>query len=312
MRIFVLILAAISMFFACTGIASAGATGKVTAKIIDENGVPIQGADAEVTFEFAKAKGTGLDTKGERGITDNDGLFTTTGQGMASISVSAMKDGYYMSCRGYEFKSSSMLLNRWEPWNPTIEVVLKKKRNPVAMYMKGTDWIEVPARESQVGYDLEKGDWVAPYGKGATSDFVFTFKSNIRAFREYDLEMILRFSNKLDGIQEYLFNPKEQSLFKWPFEAPVNGYKSELIKEIHKTPGKSETDINRGANYIFRVRTQSDEKGRITSTKYGKVASEFELSPDGSKFMVRFFYYLNPDTTRNLEEDPKKNLFKKK
>ena len=42
---------------------------------------------------------------------------------------------------------------------------------------------------------------------------------------------------------------------------------------------------------------------------YGKIEKEFEFDPKGS---VYFRYYLNPDGTRNLEEDPGKNLFKKK
>lgn len=311
MKIFVWILLAIPMQFMCVGFTYADMAGKVTARVIDENGVPIQGAEAEVSFKFAKAGGIGLDTKAVQGITDKDGLFTVTGQGMASISLFAKKDGYYMSGRGYEFKSSILSI-RWEPWNPTIEVVLKKKRNPVPMYMKGTNWIEVPAQETPVGYDLEKGDWVAPYGSGLTSDFIFAFMSNIKAYREYELKMTLKFSNELDGIQGFTANKNEQSLYKWPFEAPANGYRKELIKEIHKIPGTTQTNIDREANYIFRTRTKTDAQGNIITAWYGKVASEFELSPDGSKYLIRFLYSLNPDGTRNLEEDPGRNLFRKK
>lgn len=292
----------------------AATTAKVTVQVVDEDHVPLSQAGVDVWFSEAKSSGKSLGWKDVKikGLTDNDGLFTAEGGALLSqVTTNAKKRGYYESVKIVKFTGRS-LLNRWEPWNPTVEVVLKKKRNPVGMYVKGTDWIEVPTLEKPVGYDLKKGDWVAPYGTGMTNDFIFTFWSDIKAYREYDLKMTMEFSNKLDGIQKFSFNGDDQSYFKWPFEAPVDGYQIELIKEIHKIPGKTETNIDRTANYIFRVRTQTDERGNIVSAKYGKVSSEFEMSPEDSKFLIRFHYYFNPDGTRNLEEDPEKNLFKKK
>lgn len=296
----------------CTTTAHGYPSAKVTAKAVDEQGNPISGANVSISFMKAKEREWGMTTYDKDGKSDNDGLYSASGEGTQSVSIFVTKDGYYPSGDGVKLTSSSFLLNRWEPWNPTIEVVLKKKRNPVPMIIKGTDWVIVPKLDTPVGFDLEKGDWVAPYGNGTVSDFVFKFQSNIKAYREYDLAMQLNFSNALDGIQEWEVSRKEQSYFKWPYEAPTDGYKGSLTRKIHKIPGKTETNINRDAKYIFRVRTKVDDKGRIISAKYGKVSSEFELSPEGSNCMIRFFYYFNPDTTRNLEEDPEKNLFKNK
>ncbi|MEN8136764.1 MAG: hypothetical protein ABFS18_14715 [Thermodesulfobacteriota bacterium] len=298
-----------------TGMASSAygsPTAKLTVKVVDEQGVPIQGAKTYISFAKPNYSGIGVADILKKGMSDKEGLFSSKSSTMNYIGVSAKKEGYYHSDVSYEFTSRSKLLRRWEPWNPTVEVVLKKKRNPVPMYMKGTGWIQVPATGTSVGYDLEKGDWVTPYGKGITKDFVFIFSSDIKAYREYDLKMTLGFSNELDGIKKYLFNKEDQSYFKWPFKAPANGYDGELVKTIHKIPGKTETNINREAKYIFRVRTITDKEGNIISANYGKVASEFELSPEGSECMIRFSYYFDPEGTRNLEEDPEKNLFKNK
>jgi hypothetical protein len=308
-KILVLLLFAI---FVSSGTASARPTAKITIRAIDEQGVVIGGAKVTVGFVIPNSTGIGTTEIHKKGHTDSNGEFSASSGSMHLVGFSVDKEGYYQSGSGYEFTSRSLLLNRWEPWNPTIEVVLKKKRNPVGMYIGGTNWVEVPALEKPVGYDLEKGDWVAPYGRGMSSDFVFTFWSDIRAYREYDLKMTLEFGNKHDGIQEFQFNNEDQSYYKWPFEAPVDGYQQKLVKAIHKIPGKTETNINRSAHYIFRVRTMTDQNGNVISAKYGKVTSEFELSPEGSEFAIKFSYILNPDGTRNLEEDPEKNLFKKK
>lgn len=305
---FILIIFAASLIFNVTDVA-AYPTAKITALVVDDNKVPVSNANVSISFVKPKTNEWGLDTYNIKGKSDINGLFSASGEGIESVGVFVMKDEYYSSGDGVKLTSKQG--NRWEPWNPTVEVVLKKKRNPVLMYIKGTNWIEVPAQGIPVGYDLEIGDWVTPYGSGRTSDFVFKFSSNIKAFREYDLKMTLKFSNDLDGIQEYLFNSNEQSYYKWPYEAPKDGYQKELMKEIHKIPGKTEANINREAKYIFRVRTQIDASGNIFSARYGKISSEFELSPDDQKFLIRFKYFFNPDGTRNLEEDPENNLFEK-
>ncbi|HEY5893153.1 MAG TPA: hypothetical protein VIT91_07970 [Chthoniobacterales bacterium] len=60
-------------------------------------------------------------------------------------------DGYYAAGGEYFFNKGAMkgdvstwAKSRWEPWNPTIEVVLKKKGQPIAMYAK---WIEIEPPE---------------------------------------------------------------------------------------------------------------------------------------------------------------------
>jgi hypothetical protein len=208
---------------------------------------------------------------------------------------------------GYEFKSNSFLLNRWEPWNPTIEVVLKKKRHPVPMF-RGGGIIQIPKLDVPVGYDLEKGDWVAPFGGGVTSDFIISFHAEMRAYRDYECSFELTFSNPKDGIQEYVFDNHSQSSFKWPFEAPEDGYLGRLTRHEVKLPGKNlQSDAKENLNYIFRVRTRTDLRGNVVAANYGKLSGEFGFDPKGN---IQFHYFFNPDGTRNLEEDPKRNLFK--
>jgi hypothetical protein len=292
------------------GLALAYPTAKITAKVVGEKENIIQGADVHISFEIAKKGGWGTDNFGKEGVSDSDGLFTAKANASSRIGITVRKEGYYFSRQIYEFPSRSLLLNRWEPWNPTIEVVLKKKRNPVAMYIGGTNWVEVPALEKPVGYDLEKGDWVAPYGGGFVSDITIEFNLSYRAYTDYDANMTISFPNGQDGIQEYWFDNNDQSYFKWPFQAPVDGYKQSVNIFEKDTPDDGyKTNKKEGVNYIFRIRTKLDKEGNIISANYGKFIGEFGISRKGK---TRFSYILNLDGTRNLEEDPEKNLFKKK
>jgi hypothetical protein len=61
-------------------------------------------------------------------------------------------------------------------------------------------------------------------------------------------------------------------------------------------------------NYFFRVRTILDKDGNIESALYGKIHGDFQLDHHGN---IGFTYYLNPTPNdRNVEFDPKQNLFK--
>ena len=171
------------------------------------------------------------------------------------------------------------------------------------MYAKNTawaGWIDIPVFAQPIGYDLEVGDWIAPYGKGKISDFIFQFDS-----KTHEISYTLTFSNPNDGIQEYE-HPKDQSSYKWPFTALKNGYETKLSKSVKYIDRKRETNLKKKVNYIYRLRTVTDKKGQIVQACYGKIPSEIEVTTNGK---VKFSYYFNPDGTPNLEFDTTNNLF---
>jgi hypothetical protein len=285
-------------------------TAMVTAKVVDERGESVLDADVSVSFMKPKVGGWGMTTYNKDGKSDKNGLFSASGEGTQSVSIFVTKDGYYPSGGGVKLTSKS-LLNRWEPWNPTVEVVLKKKRNPVGMYVKGGTSTSIPVFDQPVGYDLEQGDWVSPHGLGVIDDFIFNCQYNRVDFDNAEASCKITFANENDGIQEFVFDENNQSYYKWPFEAPEENYKNSLHKwmTLH-FPGEGyKSNINEKVNYLFRVRTKTDQDGNIIAANYGKVEKDFLISRKGK---VKFFYYFNPDGTRNLEEDPEKNLFKKR
>jgi hypothetical protein len=211
---------------------------------------------------------------------------------------------------------------RWEPWNPTVSITMKRVLNPIPMYAREMgqlpDALEIPALNTPIGFDLEAADWVAPYGKGSVSDFVFEVIQSVPftgRMNPFDVSLTLSFSNKGDGIQSVRVPLYAGSQLRLPRYAPEDGYKPALIKEA-KRPSK-EQPIDPGVqddqSYFFRVRTVMDGNGKIKSALYGKLNGDVTVDVFHSKTaMIQFSYCLNPNPNDlNMEFDPKKNLFQR-
>ncbi len=292
-----------------------------TIKVLDEAGNAV--SDAKVLINVPNMTGWGWEGKGKDYIhsTDNNGICAVQIEykGYAGFIVS--KDSYYKTIGNILLKKSSGLIQGWE--SLTIEVVLKKIGNMVPMYAK-REHGKLPPTGAEYGYDLTKGDWVAPYGKGETADFIFKFEGSRREepgttrFPEvyFDYTLTLAFSNPDDGIQSVLAPPpaggqsignvQNNSELRLAHEAPDVGYEKFLKLRTLREKGKSSYDNTRlDQNYYFRVRTKRDDKGNIISALYGKISGNFEFGMG----YVDFVYYLNPDpSSRSLEWDGKNNL----
>lgn len=281
---------------------------KVTLLAVDDNGQPVAGAKVGVGFEGPGGKYTG-----KNGISGADGLFTATGESLGDIQYGAEKEGYYSSHYHYNFISMGAF--RWEPWNPTLKVLLRKIENPVSMYArKPSRSKEIPVVGKDIGFDLIAFDWVAPYGKGVTTDFIFRLERRGRNRTDFDATLTIKFARKFDGIQIYRESRQDGSQFHLPRFAPQDGYQKELVLREWRTP--EESRINRNfdfladdINFIFRVRSEEYDN-KLEKAMYGKILGAISFDTVFSKIgTVKFTYYLNPDYTRNLEFDSKRNLF---
>jgi len=290
---------------------------KVTLRVIDEEGSPVSDASATVNFKA----GTEGNSKTKR--TDADGLVTMSGSSTRFIEYGAGKEGYYSTWyeKSYTKFTGMTGFREWQPWDETLTLVLKKIKNPRALYIgnnKGGSSIGVPIPIPSLGkeysYDLIEKDWVVPHGLGTHRDFIFKVVNNnegeVIEGRAFDYTFTLIFSNEGDGIQQYDASPIYGSRLRLPHEAPESGYKSELIQRKARTDKHyTHNDFPEDRNYFFRVRTVKDDKGNIESALYGKIHGNLKFTRNN----ITMLYYLNPDSNdRNLESDYKKNLFPKK
>ncbi|MGI6495719.1 MAG: hypothetical protein ACOX5G_06480 [Kiritimatiellia bacterium] len=205
---------------------------------------------------------------------------------------------------------------RWQPWNPTVEVEMKRIVNPIPLYTKSVK-LQYPKMGESFGFDLLKADWVSPHGKGERADFIFSTQTHYdgslvtnytQKTRAFESSFTLRFSCEDDGIQPFYADPLKGSVLRLPRMAPESNYEKELIQHKYVRRQGRYLETRRDENWFFRVRTEKDEEGNIVSALYGKIHGAIQWGWEGG---VVFSYYLNPTPNdRNLEFDGKNNLFK--
>lgn len=298
-------------FFMMAGCSRTYPEAKVTIKIVDEGGNPIEAADAGVTFELPKGREQGIKNVTERGLTGVDGVFKASNRTGIDIAYGAEKQGYYKSYGEYHFTSSAN--GRWQPWNPEFKLILRKIEKPVPMYARDTHRspITLPAANKAIGFDLMKYDWVPPYGKGEHADFIFKLTGTDVKENEYNYKIDITFANKFDGIQFVKEDRRQGSLLKLPRFAPETGYAGTISRSKSRVPGgPARSDTEDDNNYIFRIRSEV-KNGKLMRAMYGKIQGDIVFGLGKSnKVPIIFKYYLNPDYSKNLEFDTKQNLFK--
>ncbi len=315
---------------------SAGTTAKaisepeamITVRVTDEVGSIVTNAEVRAGFVESIKPGWGWGGGKEnkwQGRTDANGLCVIVENCQGEAGLAAGKDGYYWSS-GYKVCFTNIVgvaAKKWEPWNPEVDIVLKKVGNPIPMYAKWVREMTISEAGKTIGFDLQKGDWVAPYGRGESIDFLFRLDrqpegeimrywgNQPRPHKLYNVELLLSFLKEDDGILSVLVpHHGGRSTLRLPAAAPERGYMTNLVKRIAQEEDKPPfSDIDDDQNYFFRMRTERDDKGNITSAQYGKIHGDFQFDHKG---YLTFTYYLNPTPNdRNIEFNPKKNLFKK-
>lgn len=298
---------------------------QITFRVVTDAGQPVPGVDVTVSnfLRWQPGEGFGQDIYEKiNARTDKDGVAVVRAESerqYLGYGVTGVPGHYATNEVRYWFKEVKD--GRWEPWNPSVEVVLKPILNPIPMYARVMGQmpalLELPKLGEPIGFDLEKGEWVAPWGKGAKSDFVFSLhevvaKKSIQDPFEYRLE--IAFSNEGDGIQAFPIHLElhEGSELRLPRFAPETGYAPKMVKQIGR-PAKGQPmhpNHDDKQNYFFRVRTVLDENGEVKSALYGKIAGDIACDKINSPVgYLQFTYYLNPTSLdRNMEFDPKRNL----
>lgn len=287
---------------------------QITVRVVDENSRPMASVDVSVTFEMPKYK-PGVWGSSEmmtrRGLSNSQGVFSAAAKSGNYVGYGAQATGYYPSTgKPVEFARSEG--GRWQPWDPTVILILKKIKRPGPMYARRLEG-KIPVVDEPVGFDLMEAAWVTPHGKGKSSDMLFKVTKRVISFHDFAAELLLSFPNNGDGILLMPPDTQRGSELRSPHEAPETGYGSSLslLQGNSKERGQYGM-INEDKNYFFRVRTVLDERGQVVSCLYGKIYGRIEYFPVSSKAAkLRFTYYLNPTTNdRNIEFDPKRNLFR--
>ena len=248
-------------------------------------------------------------------------------------------DGYYHPALGWKNKFTSKdHFGIWQPDNLVATIRLQRVEHPIPLYVKR---VELRDYERGIGgfdgtnsvlrFDLMKGDWLPPYGKGEVADMRINSELKItdreRKFRYatkrvedvlfYDLANNIMFGNDDDFVQP--FNADRTAGIK------VRTAEDENFANVINRVRGMRKKIARNGNwnceyfsdsvpdrcYTFRIRTRRNDKGELVEAYYGKIYGDFEFEGDDKKGLigVKFLYYLNPKPLdRNLEWDMKTHL----
>jgi hypothetical protein len=295
------------LFGLCLGLCvGCGSKVRVTVKVVDDDNQPVPGAKVVVM---------GLNTQRE-GITDKDGLFpaklrNVTGQ----LDMVVKKEGFY-TISWYSYFFTTHTNGQWVPWNPTVELQLRRQGKPSPMIVKQVDEGDIPAINRDLGFDLLIGDWVQPYGNGKTADLIIEALKPPHGSHDDVIRLHLTFSNHEDGlILKRLFSRNDYGL-RLPAMAPENGYSNRWEWQACSGTPESRPDWNvlkngdQSVNFYFRVRTRRNVQGQIVSAMYGKVYEgvQFGSATYPDRMPLHFLYFLNPSGSRNTEWDVRSNL----
>ncbi len=284
----------VSVSFSTAGVRQ---SAQFTVMTVDEDSIPLNAV--HITARFAGEK-----TEGD---TNTNGLFVVRAEVLSREGgfVTA-KDGYYATHAKVLFPSVQD--GRCQPWNPVLTAVVRRVVNPIPMNVKRVD-TTIPVLDCFVGYDLTTGAWVAPYGAGKVADLNFRIKKRVASFRGFDSSLEMIVTNNVDGLQETSLTPTKASDFRLLRQAPSDDYG---VTNLHWF--NSSTNFiryNDNQSYYFRIRSVTNESGQVTAALYGKIRGYIGFGVRSKDTgTIQFTYYLNPTSNdRNLEFDPKRNLF---
>lgn len=284
---------------------------RFTVKVVDEDGRPVPNVPVSAGFVAEEKRDIS-------GATDSNGIFAAECEkvmsGEAGFSIDRNLAAYYPTYAG--LRLTKIINGRWEPWNPVITAVVRRIVTPIPMYVKRVE-TKIQTTNQCFGYDLAAGDWATPEGRGSRSDLVFRVNGYWNNHRDNDSVLTLSFSRAADGVREDPFKATGSS-FTMSRMATNEGYRSSIqwrkARAIREGIGNDVKvdELKEAPGYLFRIRSETNEVGVLTNACYGKIHPGIEFGGAGKDgCYLKFTYYLNPaPNDRNLEFDPKRNLFK--
>ena len=290
-----------------------GVDAMMTFHVTDSEGQNVLNASVHATFIVNDKKTTVCGGK-----TNEKGIFVAQGKAAYEVNYAVEKDGYYRTCVTYSFsklRGDYYLDGKWQPWNPTVEVTLKEKRNPIPMYHKDTEII-LPKTNEVFGFDFQMGDLVEPYGRGKITDIRLTYVFLTPSAEGDEYFAHIAFDSASENGGTLLMESDLHSQYKSLYEAPMGKYEPrfEMYKRFTRQGVLEKKELTINDYLVFRSRVETGN-GQIKSAHYGRIHEitygGTSKNPDGG--FVKMRYYFNPTPNdRNIEYNPNENLFDKK
>lgn len=269
---------------------------RLAVKVVDESGHPITHAQVHA-WTYWKPDGK------IKGITDTNGLFRYEDRVYREIGYSVRKEGYYDSLGTTWWPKT-----RYQVPETNLVVELKRIINPVHMVRHSIS-TDMPVADKEVSFDLEVGDWTAPYGKGTVADISFLSQLQFETRSNFKVDVSAFFDDPLSGFLQFSA-PRMEDFRKTHSQlmpcqsAPDADYEKKLSLFLSHNPKEwTRTHEKPDNNYIFRTRVATNTIGKIVRANYAWTVGDIKVDTnDGKRPWIEFTYYYNPDpNSRSLE-----------
>ena len=276
-------------------------------------------------------------------VTDKNGRCKVSGKtncGRAGCWVENPPAGYYCPSRGWGHTySEKNLLGVWQPDNLVATIRLQRVERPIPLMVKSVEWRNresglrgLQGTNAVMRFDMMRGDWLPPYGKGEIADVTIASKVTVtgtgksrkpypefgwETMNFYELRGEVAFSGS-DGISERAVKPADGLKIRCVREDPAGRRVARVsgVRQVFERKGgdwyaDGFSDKNTDRAYAFRIRSRRNENGELVEAYYGKIYGDFEFEGNDRSGLVsvKFLYYLNPTPLdRNLEWDMRNNL----
>ena len=279
-----------------------GADIWIQLSVVDDDGVPIEGAEIKAIFSF---RGGFRHVQCETGSDGNASIHgKTTGD---AIVVMISKQGHY----GSQIKTSYLRFGenrpvedgKWQPWGESRKVMLKRIKNPVVLRQSDLS-LTIPDTNTWFGVDLECGDWVKPHGKGVVADCeVRVIWDGCSPYRCKLCKTDIRFTGPFSGA--YDVKNVEESDMPFPYEAQTNAVYRQIFEHYDRKDGrKLRESLRPNFTRVARVRCVVSEKGELLKANYCGLRC-IEASPGDGKAILGLTSVFNP-TPNDTNLEPKR------
>ncbi len=283
------------------------ATASLVFEVVDDRGKPVEDATIDVFFDMLYEKGTSLSAN-----TDSNGVSRVKGKTIGMIAYRAQKKGYYPAQGKIilieQGREHEMRNGKWQPWDMQQTISLPKIRKPVAVRSQKYGWRTTKKCGVWLGFDLQKYDFVSPYGSGTDADFEIKFNWDGKTFREYNgMATDIRFVEPHAGV--YWSAKIENSDMKGIYSANPQAdylktisFSERIVRDERGALRSREQNLfDESKVLVGRSRCVVDEHGDLKSAVYFQILHmSFSCDNDGVGLRCAFYYNPTPNDT-NIE-----------
>ena len=182
-----------------------GARARIELTVHDECGAPVSGASVHVLMGMNYR----LNSYDIEGKTDTNGVFVIEGKTTGNeIEIKVTKDGWYRSQKKLCFiamgHEHAVKNGKWQPWGMKVDLPLRRMGKLSKVLVFASPARAIPSTNRWVGVDLERNDFVKPYGIGESSDVLVKVMwdglslDNSKLTDDRECELIVRLRTELD------------------------------------------------------------------------------------------------------------------